>query len=230
MKKYLSTIALLLFLMTGTAVAETESTSATNASLTPSTLQEKREAVKEAKNAWQEKQSEIRGDMQEKRKELTSTISENRAALEAQIKEKRDAFKAEVDKIKKERVSVRKSFVETRFTETIKNLSATQTRIEAKITALKAGGKDMSEAQTQLDESTSSLAKATALLDTLKAATVSDTNDATVTKPREIAKQIEVLLKETREHLRGAITAIKAALGESDDTATENGSTATTTN
>jgi hypothetical protein len=56
----------------------------------------------------------------------------------------------------------------------------------------------------------------------LKALSVSDTSDTTVTKPREIAKKIEDLLKETRDHFREAIQAMKEAVGiPSDDDASD---------
>ncbi len=188
-------------------------------------LKEKRDSnqtiTKEKRDAFFEEAKENRDAFRDQRKSSTDDMNERRAALEAQIKAKREALKTQITEIKKERVTARKVFVETRFSEVIKMLATAQERVGAKIDELEGKDYDMTDAQMHLDESKDSLTEAKALFATLSSMTVSDTDESTATKPRETAKKIEELLKTSREHLREAIEAMKKAVNPPDDASTD---------
>lgn len=180
-----------------------------------------RELVKEKRESFFEEAKQVRDEMKAKRETLTEMSKEEREQARETFKQtmeaKREAFKTEIETIKKEKVSVRKAFVETRFNQVIVVLTSAQERIGTKMTELEGKGYDMTEANTHLDESKTSLAEAKALLTTLSSTTVSDADETSATKPRETAKKIEGLLKETRMHLVEAIKSMRDSVNPSSD-------------
>lgn len=223
MKQYPFLLAITMLLAFGTSASAQESATTTPGSRPAKTelLKEKRDAafqeIKEKRTEFITESKALRADLQEKRKEMAGTLKESRAELEAKIKERREALRTEIQEIKKERVSVRKAFVEQRFEAAIKAIAAHQARVEGKIEELEADGYDLDAASDHLSESKDALKKASDLLVTLKATAVSDDNETTATKPRELAKQIEEQLKSARTHLMEAIKAIRAEVEPSDD-------------
>lgn len=190
-----------------------------------------RTLIKEKRDSFINESQELRTDLRDSRKGFLGIEKERRNELEEQIKTNREALRTEIQNIRKEKASLRKGFVEKRFTQVIVVLSNAQGRLALKIAELESKSYDMSEAKVNLDKSKTSLASAQTLFATLSNTSVSDTDESSVTKPRETAKQIEVLLKETREHLKETIRAIKKAVNpepeDEDDDSNDDSSSAT---
>ncbi len=202
-----------------------------------SVFREKRDALKtefkntrdaakdEEKTILEDMKGERSGLIGDARKSLEDAIKARRENLQAEIAAKKEQLKKDLVEIKKDKVTARKTFVENRFSAVIKVFGAHQTRIAGKIDELTAKGYDMTDATVALDASKKSLASASDLLAKLTSTTVSDTSESSAVKPREIAKNIETVLKEAKTHLIEAVTAIKKAIVEKDgapeDTDTE---------
>ncbi|HSE56680.1 MAG TPA: hypothetical protein VLB02_01185 [Candidatus Paceibacterota bacterium] len=202
-------------------------------------MQAKREALK---TDMQERRTDLKEDaeaakkaLQEKRAALAEELKAKRAALQAELKTKREALKAEIAKVKKERVIVRKGYVEQKLRQVLVVLTEKQARIQKAIDALKAKGNDVTEAQKHLDESKAALKTATEKLDALVKLVINENEPKPLEAARALAKEAEAALKSTREHLVLAIQELKLLTSDDeddsdDDTNETTSTTGTTTN
>ena len=149
----------------------------------------------------------LRDDFAADRKELVEDARGIRSTLSATIKERREALKAQIDRIKEERLSVRKAFVEERLEAAIERFATHRERLAEKLKAASA-----SEAiQAHLDEADAALAAAREKLLALKAYSVDDESDASAEHPRTLARELESALRSARMHLLEAIKLFKRA-------------------
>jgi len=221
-KQYLAAATLLsLFLATG-AFAQTKETRQDPAPQNPREALkdrrlEERQKMDIQRDALKEKRLDIKDDIKEKRDEVKTELKTRREALAESIKEKREALKLEIDRIKKERVTARKGFVEERLRTAIRVVTERQERVDAAIKRLKERNIDTAIAEESLKLSKSSRDEARQALEKLSALSLTDTDKAKLESARGYAKTAETALRASREHLVKAIQLLREAVADAED-------------
>ncbi len=197
----------------GTAFAQTTSTTTSGSvgvSLNAQT------DLKAALQAKKDALSALKTDIQNSKTTVQADIQASKDALQTLIKTKKDALKAEIDKVKKERATVRKGYVDQKLRQVVSVIEDHQAKIKTAIDALNAQGTDTTDAQKELDASHTDLQVAVEALGNMANVTVSDDNKTSLDQARTYAKAAEDALKSARAHVVAAIEALKKITGQID--------------
>ena len=202
-------------------------------------IETQREAFKDAVEAKREAFKGVTGlskeDMAAKREIFKTELAAKKKEFQAIIKADREAFKTKLEaekaefkaNIKEKRGEFRgnaQKILGERFESAVKNITRLQERVQARIDALKAAGKDTVQAEVYLADSKTKLADAQAKLAELKALVPTTDEKITVenwTQIKDGANIVKGLIKEAHKSLVEAVKVLKG-LGKVEKPESEN--------